>query len=276
MKIPRTQRKSNCISTHNYSFKEIEKKIASVHWYHKFELAPNIITPGIVPFDAVKILDMIPIKDLAGKRIIDIGAWDGPLSFELERRGASVIAVDIQDPEVTGFNIAKEILHSEVEYIQGSVYDLSNLTHGSFDIVFFFGVYYHLKNPLLAFEEIRKLLNSQSRLFFEGECLLHYVEDIEGKSQKDVDVESLGQSSLPISIFYPGRYKNTSNWVVPNLSCIRSWLQAAGLELEIHYLDNDPAALPYPKQRVSGIAKIAGQPIIEEHPIIKMSSLDKD
>ena len=148
---------------HNYSRKEIEKKIASVHWYHTFEIVPGIMTPGIVPFDAVKILDMIPIKNLAGKRILDIGAWDGPLSFELEKRGASVIAIDIQDPEVTGFNIAKDILHSEVKYIHGSVYDLSNLTRGPFDIVFFFGVYYHLKNPLLAFEEISKLLKPQSQ-----------------------------------------------------------------------------------------------------------------
>lgn len=261
-------------STHNYSPEEIEKKIASVHWYHTFELVPGIITPGIVPFDAVKILDMIPIKDLAGKRILDIGAWDGPLSFELEKRGASVIAIDIQDPEVTGFNIAKDILHSEVEYIHGSVYNLSNLTSGPFDVVFFFGVYYHLKNPLLAFEEIGKLLNPQSRLFFEGECLLHYAEDTEGKPRRDVDIEALGRSSLPVSLYYPGRYKNTSNWVVPNLSCIRSWLQTAGLELEVHYLDNDSEALPHPKQRISGIAKLAGKAITEEHPIAKPGSPD--
>ncbi len=254
---------------HNYSRKEIEQKIASVHWYHSFELVPGITTPGIVPFDAVKILDMIPIKNLAGKRILDIGAWDGPLSFELEKRGASVVAIDIQDPEVTGFNIAKDILRSEVEYIHGSVYDLSNLTRGPFDIVFFFGVFYHLKNPLLAFEEISKLLNPQSRLFFEGECLLHFAEDIEGKPRKDIDIEALGRSSLPVSLFYPGKYKKTSNWIVPNLACIRSWLQAAGLELEVYYFDSDPETKPYPKQRISGIAKLTGLPVVEEHPLAR-------
>lgn len=276
MKFTRAHRQKNDSSHHSYSRKEIEMKLASVHWYHTFELVPGILTSGIVPFDAVKILDMIPIKDLTGKRILDIGTWDGPLSFELEKRGASVIAVDIQDPKVTGFNIAKEILHSDVEYIQGSVYDLSKLTEGPFDVVFFFGVYYHLKNPLLAFEEIGKIMNSQTRLFFEGECLLHYAEDVEGNPREDVDIDALGRSSLPVSLYYPGRYKDASNWVVPNLSCIRSWLQAAGLDLEVHYLDNDPEALPHPKQRISGIAKIAGKPVMEEHPIAKPDPPDKE
>ena len=273
MKFSQSHRGEEESSTHKYTRKEIEKKIASVHWYHSFELVPGIITPGIVPFNAVKILDMIPIKDLAGKRILDIGAWDGPLSFELEKRGASVIAMDIQDPEVTGFNIAKDILQSQVEYIHGSVYDLSKLIRESFDVVFFFGVYYHLRNPILAFEEIGKRLAPQARLFFEGECLLHYAEDTEGNPGKAIDIEALGRSALPVALCYPGRYKNTSNWVVPNLSCIRSWLQVAGLELEVHYFDNDPEAKPHPKQRVSGIAKLAGRAIVEEHPIAKPDPL---
>jgi tRNA (mo5U34)-methyltransferase len=32
--------------------------------------------------------------DLTGKTVLDVGAWDGFFTFELERRGAKVTAVD--------------------------------------------------------------------------------------------------------------------------------------------------------------------------------------
>lgn len=32
--------------------------------------------------------------DLSGKRVLDIGAWDGFYSFECEKRGAKVLAID--------------------------------------------------------------------------------------------------------------------------------------------------------------------------------------
>jgi 2-polyprenyl-3-methyl-5-hydroxy-6-metoxy-1,4-benzoquinol methylase len=54
---------------------------------------------------------------------LDIGAWDGPFTFELERRGAQVTALDIQDPDVTVFNAVKEIKNSSATYVCGSVYD---------------------------------------------------------------------------------------------------------------------------------------------------------
>jgi tRNA (mo5U34)-methyltransferase len=61
-------------------------------------------------------------EDLTGKSALDIGAWDGLYSFELERRRASVVALDIQDPERTGFNIARKIKNSSVKYLKCSVY----------------------------------------------------------------------------------------------------------------------------------------------------------
>ena len=38
-----------------------------------------------------------------GLRVLDIGARDGYFSFELERRGAEVVAIDYMDPAETGF-----------------------------------------------------------------------------------------------------------------------------------------------------------------------------
>ena len=91
-------------------------------------------------------------EDLRGKRVLDIGAWDGWFSFEMERRGAEVLAIDNWDNP--RFHEVRRLLNSRVEYRQMDVYDLTPARIGRFDIVLFFGVLYHLKHPLLALERV--------------------------------------------------------------------------------------------------------------------------
>ena len=67
-----------------------------------------------------------------------------------------------------------------MKYVQGSVYDAGRLLSGTFDYIFFLGIFYHLKNPILAFEELSKLLGPDDMLVFEGECLRSYWEDEKG------------------------------------------------------------------------------------------------
>jgi tRNA (mo5U34)-methyltransferase len=158
---------------------EAQELVKTRHWKHTFELIPGVVTPGDWGLtDSGKQLDdiyKVP-KDLTGLRALDIGALDGVHSFELERRGASVTAFDLQDPDVTGFNVAKRIIGSRVEYIQGTVYELSSCVKRRYDIVLFFGVWYHLKNPVRAFEEVAAALEPNGTLYAEGEGLMDYVE----------------------------------------------------------------------------------------------------
>jgi tRNA (mo5U34)-methyltransferase len=96
-----------------------------VHWYHRWEVFEGIITPGRRPVSMICAKVQLP-RDLAGKRVLDVGAWNGCFSFECERRGASeVIAYGLENPDVAGFNRLKELLSSRVKYVQGSVYTLS-------------------------------------------------------------------------------------------------------------------------------------------------------
>ena len=79
----------------SHSNLDIAELIASADWRQRWEILPGIWTPGISDLDAKYMLDEYGIPaDLAGKTCIDIGAWDGPISFELERRGAKVIAAE--------------------------------------------------------------------------------------------------------------------------------------------------------------------------------------
>ncbi len=55
----------------------------------------------------------------------------------------------------TGFDQLKRVLGSHVQYVTGSVYTLSPQELGTFDVILFFGVLYHLRYPLLAIDRPR-------------------------------------------------------------------------------------------------------------------------
>jgi 2-polyprenyl-3-methyl-5-hydroxy-6-metoxy-1,4-benzoquinol methylase len=215
--------------------REIRELMDRCKWYHTFEIRPGIWTPGSVRLDPRAILNEcfeLP-PSLAGQRILEIGTYDGPYAFEMESRGAEVVAVDIQDPDHTGFNTTKKILGSKVEYIRGSVYELSERAPGPFDRVVFMGVYYHLKCPILALEQIHRVLKPGGTLLFEGESFLHYAETLGGRSIRNrLALAWMAHTEIPLTLSYPGRFKESSNWFIPNPASLRGWLEATGFEVD--------------------------------------------
>ena len=211
--------------------------IRKATWYHGWEIVPGVHTPGWAKLEPRGHLTGMGIEpDLKGLRAIDIGTYDGPLAFALEARGADVVAADIQDPDRTGFNTAKAILGSRVTYLRSSVYDLSANDVGRFDVIVFSGVYYHLKYPIMAFEELGRLSHSATKLYVEGECLIDYAETLDGSP---APVPEWARSDVPVCLNYPGIYKGTSNWNVPNLACLKGWLACGGFRLESHQFLRD-------------------------------------
>ena len=125
--------------------------------YHSIDLPDGSVLPGLQSVEHLRHrLDLFGLPhDLRGKRVLDIGAWDGWFSFECERRGASVVAVDCV--ELDTFLEARTLLGSKVEYLTLDVNELSARRLGRFDIVLFFGVLYHLRHPLLGLERCVEL-----------------------------------------------------------------------------------------------------------------------
>lgn len=149
---------------------ELEREVAQHSgWYHRIELAPGLITPGAHDSPtALKDLDRLGLpSSCRGLRVLDIGCRDGFFAFEVERRGGEVIGIDYAEPEVTGFSIASRALNSRVQYLVENVYDLDAEKHGTFDIVLFLGVLYHLRNPMLALDKIRTVHKPGGLLFVE-------------------------------------------------------------------------------------------------------------
>jgi tRNA (mo5U34)-methyltransferase len=130
------------------------QRLSKQGWWHSFELSDGTLVEGVNSLDAQKArIAQFPIPaDLTGKRALDIGAWDGWFTFELERRGAEVVAIDRWDNP--RFHEMRAALGSRAEYRQMNVYDLDPAKLGRFDVVLFLGVLYHLKHPLLALERV--------------------------------------------------------------------------------------------------------------------------
>jgi tRNA (mo5U34)-methyltransferase len=163
---------------------DLAATVERMSWYHTLELPGGIVTKGYYDHRPLVPHYGIP-DDLAGKRVLDIGSWDGFWSFEFERRGADVTAVDLDHltqtdlpPQIRqavlsaglerqfggGFEVARRALGSKVNRIVGSVYDLDPEKLGTFDLVHFADVALHLERPLDAFRRIRSVTAGQAMI----------------------------------------------------------------------------------------------------------------
>ncbi len=187
-------------------------------WFQRFELARGVYTNGPSSIDFLSSTAGLP-KRLDGESVLDIGTCNGGVAFELERRGAGrVVAVDIVDPDLYGFTATKELLGSNADFLQASVYELPRLLGGEqFDIVLFFGVLYHLRHPLLALDAVREL--ARDAVYLETAVC---------------DAEQPDIASRSVVRFY--RFDQLADdgtcWFAPTTACLREWCESAGLEVE--------------------------------------------
>jgi tRNA (mo5U34)-methyltransferase len=185
-------------------------------WWHSFELPDGTRIEGVCDLAGLQNrIGQFPIpQDLRGKRVLDIGAWDGWFSFEMERRGAVVLAIDNWDNP--RFREIHALLNSRVEYRQLDMYELTPDRIGRFDIVLFMGVLYHLKHPLLALERVCALATGMAAV--DSAILLE-------KHRPGDDVERRPVMEFYETAEYGGQ---TDNWVAPSLSCLLAFCRTAG------------------------------------------------
>ena len=210
-----------------------EAVAANPVWYHTIELGPGAITPGQIDMRATapKILP----ADLSGKRALDIGTFDGFWAFELEKRGARTVAIDVATLESAewpplnrprleaqarkwdvqlgrGFEIASETLGSSVERIECPVQELTpDRINGPVDFVFSGDILLHLRDMVGALERVHSALAPGGRLVV--------LEPVAVR-------ETILAPRRAVARFQP--LVTSYNWWLPNLSALRSWLGAAG------------------------------------------------
>ena len=201
---------------------EEKKELVDGHkkWWHKIDFGDGVVSNGPDPTELKGEMwkfDLIPFE---GKTVLDIGAWDGYFSFYAEKKGAKeVTALDVDVKK--GFLIAKEILGSKVKYVTQDIVESSPEDLGSFDVVLYPGVLYHMKFPYLSLHKVADLVKEGGILFVETH--------VSGFPDQD----QLGRP-MPLMAFYPNKELNNdpTNWWGPNNTCVIQMLQSLGFHVE--------------------------------------------
>jgi len=196
-----------------------EALFKGINWYQKWEVFDGIFTPGINPISDIYDLMQLPL-DLSGRRVLDIGSANGCMSLECERRGAAeVIGLTPLNGLDWGHHQLRDAVGATRTHFRlGSVYDLNPEALGYFDTVLFSGVLYHLRYPMLAIDNIRRVATDE--VFIET-----HISD-EGLSGHNKDI--------PLWRFYRFDELNNdhSNWFGPNIAAVQQAFESAGFSTE--------------------------------------------
>jgi tRNA (mo5U34)-methyltransferase len=199
------------------SAKEAEAFIqgSRFRWHQRFQLVPGFFTPGTNDVERMLRLARVPAR-LDGWSVLDIGTSNGGFCFEAERRGAGrLVAVDVCEPDHSGFAHIRSFLGSRAEFIEASVYELPKLLDERFDLVFFLGVLYHLRHPLLALDNLRRLVGRMG-VIETAVCDRELPRRVAGRA---------------VARFYRGNERDAdpTNWFAPSSAALLDWCASSGL-----------------------------------------------
>lgn len=205
-------------------------------WFHNLHLpdgsqtAPDHFLGDFPAYKWQEIAPHLPQR-LDGWHALDIGCNAGFYSFELARRGARVKAIDVDNRYLAQARWAAGQfgLEDRIEFSRMQVYDLVHIDQ-TFDLVFFMGVFYHLRYPLLGLDivtqKVRRLMVFQT-LTTPGEEVCEDTSD-HGLSDRD----AMLNSGWPKMAFIEHRLANDpTNWWVANHAAVEAILRSSGLRV---------------------------------------------
>lgn len=205
-------------------------------WFHNLHLpdgtqtAPGHFLGDFPSFKWTKVAHALP-SDLTGWTVLDIGCNAGFYSIELAKRGAKVTAFDIEPRYLEQARwAAKQFgVEDRIEFSQGEVYDLIRESR-TFDFVWFTGVFYHLRYPILALDLVRAVT---------GKCVMFQTLTMPGTQVTAVppdlhldDRHAMLDEGWPKMAYIEHKLAtDESNWWAPNHACVEALLRTAGLKV---------------------------------------------
>jgi tRNA (mo5U34)-methyltransferase len=217
---------------------DIARRIAELgNWFHNLNLHGVQTAPDhfLGDFPTVKWKDISAAfpADLSGATVLDIGCNGGFYSIQMKQRGAKrVLGIDVDDHYLNQARFAAETLELDIEFEKRSVYSVDELP-GQFDYVFFMGLFYHLRYPLLALDKVIKKV--RNKLIFQtmirGSEVVREWEPDYPFWNKEIFLEP----DFPAMYFIEKSYSHDcTNWWIPNRGAVEAVLRSSGLELLTH------------------------------------------
>ena len=214
----------------------LQKRIAELGpWFHNLHLpdgtqtAPDHFLGDFPRFKWQEISAFIP-DDLSGWRALDIGCNAGFYSFELARRGAHVLGIDVDLHYLKQAEwAAREFgLAGKVEFRRMQVYDLAREKE-EYDLVLFLGVLYHLRYPLLGLDivtrKVKRLMVLQTLTMPGNE--VQYQPD-HSINERDALLDPGWPKGAFIESSFAG---DPTNWWIFNHAGVEALLRSAGMRI---------------------------------------------
>jgi SAM-dependent methyltransferase len=189
------------------------------YWYHSFYFANGYEVRGDYDI-GLNIHEYGFPDDLAGKRVLDVGAASGWFSFYLEQRGAQVTSFDLSsETQIDCYGRYENgPVETKADWVHGRVYDLSPaLFEGeSFDLVFMGAILPHLRDPIGALAAARRVCRER---LIATNWFIAEPDPLADETRPIVDLPALADTPA-----------GHASWWRPNRSAVELWIKAAGFE----------------------------------------------
>jgi tRNA (mo5U34)-methyltransferase len=213
-------------------------------WFHNYEVSTGVWTnpdgkfPG-VDYPAWRwgfVSRVLP--KITGKSCLDVGCSSGFFSLKMKDLGAArVLGVDDGEQlnALEQARFAAGELALDVQFQKRSIYQLQDMQE-QFDIVLCLGVFYHLRHPLLALENLRSVC--RGTLVFQTITTKHGMSEaaeLPSHLLQTLDVQSpvLAEPSFPAMKFVEHSLGQDSTcWFIPNPEGVYAMLRASGFHIQ--------------------------------------------
>lgn len=207
-------------------------------WFHNLRLPDGTQTApdhslGDFPANQWRKIEPHLPRDLSGWRVLDIGCNAGFYSFELARRGADVTALDHDEHYLRQARWAAELfgLSDRVRFQQMQVYHLAHVSE-RYDLVWFMGVFYHLRYPLLGLDIAAR--RTGRMMVFQTMTMAETEEPEPTEPPPDLPLaerKRMNELGWPKLAFIERRLAaDPTNWWAPNAACAEALLRSCGLK----------------------------------------------
>lgn len=160
-------------------------------------------------------------------------------AFEAEQRGASmVVATDCQPGALGNFLLCREVLRSQVLpfynvspynlherldcFTQRDIHQTQDPRSSLFDIVQHFGVFYHLRDPLMSLSQARNLMREGGTLILETAAIANET--------RGFSLFNGVPRPRPGPGYWYRLYDDPTTWWAPTVPCLREMLRATFFE----------------------------------------------